>query len=146
MFRRNSSFILSVDFLRRCLCSDYVTSNRRGWIKNYELERIWKEAILVSLKYYLDTWLQEWGKPRKRSVRAASFTAKIRSKYLPNTSVEPYRQAKQLGVPVCYDVYCLLRCDTVQTGRSLPTLPFYSKLGDSKFLWIAGKDLQDYMA
>jgi hypothetical protein len=146
MFRRNSNFILSVGLLQHCLYSVHVASNGRGWLMNYEQERIWKEVVLVELRHYFRSWLQGWGKPRKSSIRAAGFTAEIRSEYLSNTSLEPYRHTKQLGVPVCSDFYCLLGCDALCTGRSLPASLFYAKEGDSTFIWRTGEDMPDYTA
>jgi hypothetical protein len=42
---------------------------------NDELERMWKEATVVNLRYYPGMWLVGLRKPTKTSVRIASLQA-----------------------------------------------------------------------
>jgi hypothetical protein len=57
-----------------------------GLLMNGELERIWKEVVVVLTKYNPDIFLEGLRKTTKH----LGVLAEIRTEHLPNTSLERY--------------------------------------------------------
>jgi hypothetical protein len=64
---------------------------RVGRFVNGEVARIWKKAIVTSLWYCPHFGWRDWGTLWKTSGGTTSVPAKIRTWYLPNTSLERCR-------------------------------------------------------
>jgi DNA-directed RNA polymerase subunit N (RpoN/RPB10) len=63
---------------------------------NDELERIWKEAVILKSRYYHDIFMKDLRKTMKTS-SMASIQAEIRTEHLPDTGLERYCCLNLLG-------------------------------------------------
>jgi hypothetical protein len=71
-----------------------------GQVMNNELERIWKEAVVVLTREYSGSCLENWRKPRKFSVMIGCDLAKIRNKRLSKTRLKHYWYNNMFGVDI----------------------------------------------
>jgi hypothetical protein len=89
----------------------------RSWseakLLNNELKRICEEVAIAYWKYYPGICLAGLNKVKKTSVRITIDLVKIRTKDLPNTSLENYHHSSLLGSPtesllviLQYDCHC----------------------------------------
>jgi hypothetical protein len=79
-----------------------------GWLRNNELEKIWKEKIMAYSIWYLGICLGLLWKTTKISVRTGSIPAEVQTKHLPHTSLEGIRHTTLIGLITClseHDIY-----------------------------------------
>jgi hypothetical protein len=94
------SVICVMDYFTRLSVSDTIQRRMIEWLVNNELERIWKEVVVVQSRYYLRNFLEGLRKATVNLIRILCVLAAIWTELLPNTSPEHYRYVSQIGKSV----------------------------------------------
>jgi hypothetical protein len=87
---------------------------------NGELERIWKEAVVLKSKYYPLSFLKRL---MKNSVRVAEVRVEIQIEGLSNMSPDRHNYAKPLGRSLSLDK-CMAHCASSEANGRSPTRQF----------------------